>query len=414
MSKANTQITTLLFAFAVLMIGHGLQLTLLPVYALSIGWSSTQIGLTGAAYFLGFIAGCSLVPATVSEVGHIRAFMVLAAVATASLLTAALFVEFWAWLPLRLATGFALAGLYMIIESWLTDVSPRERRGSVLSVYLAVSLVGMAAGQLPLMFAPAVDLRLYLLAAVLICIAIVPIGLTRTPTPSPIPGIRVTPATLVRASRVAVVCAVVAGVVNGSFWTVGPVVGAAYGLDSAQVGLLISLGVLVGAVAQFPVGRVSDRIDRRVVIGTLAALGAAVSVFAFVFAGGAPLSLYVAFALLCAASMPVYALCVALATDNTELTVVEVTSGMLLANGIGSVIGPIVIAALMSSIGAGMYFAFCAICLGGVAIWTFQRCFAVELPRTHDAHTPMLPRTTQAVAELVVEEEAVPESASSV
>jgi MFS family permease len=153
--------------------------------------------------------------------------------------------------------------------------------------------------------------------------------------------------------------------------------------------------------------------DRRVVIGVLAALGAAVGSIAVLFAGSSPVILYAAISLLCAATMPVYALCVALAADNTELTVVEVTSGMLLANGIGSVFGPIVAAQLMSSVSPNMFFAFSAVCLGGAAIWTFHRYFAVERPRVHETHTPMLPRTTQAVAELAVEEGGATETASS-
>ena len=408
MNKAGAQATTLLFAFAILMTGHGLQFTLLPVHALSIGWSSTQIGVTGAAYFVGFITGCSVVPATVSAVGHIRAFMVLAALATASLLTAALLVEIWAWLPLRFATGFALAGLYMIIESWLTDISPREQRGSVLTVYLAVSLLGMAAGQLPLMFAASIDLDLFLVAALLLCVAIIPIGLTRTPTPSPIPGIRVTPATLVRASRVAVVCAVVTGMVNGSFWTLGAVVATELGLDATQVAIFISLGVLGGAFAQLPAGRISDRMDRRIVIAALTATGAVVSALAVVLSAGGPMFLYGAIALLCASSMPVYALCVALATDKTELTVVEVTSGMLLANGIGSVVGPIIAGQVVSGIGARMFFAFSGVCLGSAAVWTVYRILVFERSDRHDLHKPMLPRTTQAVAELVADDGGAP------
>ncbi len=405
MRGPETKITTLLAAFTVLLVGHGLQLTLLPVYAVSIGWSGTQIGLTGSAYFFGFVTGCLIVPSRVSEIGHIRAFMVLAGIATAALLTTALLVDFRAWLALRFATGLSMAGLYMIVESWLTDISPSDKRGTVLSIYLAVSLLGMAVGQLPLTLSAAVDMRLFLVAAILMSIAIVPIGLTRTSTPRPIPGIRVKPATLLRASRVAVICAFSSGLVNGAFWTLGPVVGRAFGLDSARVGLLMSAGVVAGALAQYPVGRASDWADRRLVIGVVVALGAGISVVGAVLAMTSPLVLYASVGLICAMSMPLYGLCVAHAADDTELTVVEVTSGILLANGIGSIVGPLVAAPAITSFGPRTYFIYTAVCLGAAAIWTIHRYLIVERPRVREAHVPMLPRTTQAAAELLLEEE---------
>ena len=405
MVSTIARLSTLLVAVGILLIGHGLQLTLLPLHALAVGWSSTEIGLTGSLYFLGFVAGCVLLPASVSRVGHIRAFMVMAAVATVALLTAALFVNVWAWLLLRFATGLSFSGLYMIIESWLTDVSPKESRGTVLSVYLAISLLGMAVGQMPLSLVPADDVRLFILAAVLLSIAIVPIGLTSTRSPNPIPAVRVTPRTLMRASRVAVVCAVFAGMVTSVFWALGPVVGGAFGLDPGRVGLMMSLGVLGGAATQYPVGRVSDRLDRRLVIGILAVVGAVLGTLGAVFAAGSTLLLYVTMAIICGCAMPMYGLCIALAADKTDLSLVEVTSGILLAHSLGSIIGPVVLSPPMTAAGPAAFFVFCSICLGAAAVWTFYRYFVAERAVGHEPHRRMLPRTTQAVAELLADED---------
>ena len=401
-----SRVTTLLFAVAILLMGHGLQLTLLPVHAQFIGWSSTEIGLTGSFYFVGFVSGCILVPGIVSRVGHVRSFMVMAAGATVALLAAALLVNVWAWMLFRFSTGLALAGLYMIVETWLTDVCPQDRRGSVLSIYLAISLLGMAAGQLPMMLGMPGDTRLFMLAAMIISFAIIPVGLTRIASPSPIPAVRVTPRTLIAASRVAVVCAFIAGMVLGAFWTVGPVVGGSLGLDQGQVGLMMSVGILGGAAAQYPVGRLSDLADRRFVIAGITVVGATVSGVGAFLADTSTLVLYAVIFLLCAATMPIYALCIALAAEKTELSIIESTGGMLLAHGIGSIVGPIMGSPLITLIGPSTFFAFCTACLAVGSSWTFYRLLVTDRREQHDAHSPMLPRTTQAVAVMLDSDEA--------
>jgi MFS family permease len=400
-----SRVTTLLFALAILLIGHGLQLTLLPVHALAMGWSSTEIGLTGSCYFLGFVTGCIVVPRVVASVGHIRSFMVMAAAATVALLGAGLLVSPPAWMLFRFATGAAFAGLYMIVESWLTDVCPPDRRGSVLSIYLLISLVAMAAGQMPMLWLEPGDERLFLFAAALLTIAIIPVGLTRVSSPRPIPTVHVTPRTLLRASRVAVVCAAVAGMVTGVFWTLGPVMAGSFGLDQGQVGIMMSLGVLGGAASQYPVGRMSDRIDRRLVIGAMTLIGAVVGVLSALFAGSSAWSIYLAVFVLCAAVMPIYALCIVLATEHTELSLVELTSGMLLAHGCGSIVGPSIVAPLMGRIGPGMFFGASAAWLAAGAGWACYRYFVGDHPIVPEGHPRMLPRTTQAVAALLEDTE---------
>jgi MFS family permease len=185
------------------------------------------------------------------------------------------------------------------------------------------------------------DTRLFILAGAFLAIAIIPVGLTRVASPKPIPTVRVTPRTLMRASRVAVVCAFIAGTVLGTFWTLAPVAGRAFGLSQGEVGLMIGVGVLGGAASQYPVGLLSDFSDRRLVIAAMTMAGAAVSGFGAVFADSSMVVLYGAIFMLCATTMPVYALCIALAADKTELSLVELTGGILLAHGFGSIVGPI-------------------------------------------------------------------------
>jgi MFS family permease len=394
-----SRVTTLLLAAGILLIGHGLQLTLLPMYAQALGWPTSAIGLSGSFYFLGFVVGCILIPSIVVDVGHIRTFMVMAAIATIALLAAALFVDLTLWVLFRFATGFALSGLYMVIESWLNDVSPPEHRGGVLAIYTMISLFGMALGQTLLSLRAPLDLDLFLLGAILLSIAIIPIGLTRIVSPEPPPAIHFALREVMRVTPVAVVCAGFAGLVIGAFWALGPVMGRGYDLPPGKIGALMSAGIVGGALVQLPVGRLSDRTDRRRVIGALLAVGAAVGAAGWLFAGTGQAVLFAVVFCIGAATMPIYALCIAHASDYTSLSLVEVASSILIVYSAGSIVGPTVVAALMQSFGPGAYFGFTSACLALAAVWAWYRQIVRDRPR-RPSHVYILPKTTQVVAEL--------------
>jgi MFS family permease len=394
-----TRLSALLTAVAILLIGHGLQLTLLPVHAEGLGWSASAIGTSGSAYFLGFVVGCVLIPPVVGRVGHIRTFMVMGALATVALLAAGLLVTLPAWLVFRFVTGFALSGLYMVIESWLVDVTPSNNRGTILALYTVICLLGMSVGQAFLGMASPMSLELFMAGAALICLAIIPVGLARVAAPHPIPSARFSPAVLLKASRVAIVCAFAGGLVTGAFWTLGPVLARAFGLDAVQVGAMMGAGIIGGAVVQIPVGRLSDRTDRRLVIGGLMAAGALVALCGWFLAGDDPIALSVIMFLFGAATFCIYAVCIAHASDNADIPLVEIASGILIMNSAGSIAGPIVVALLMDRFGPESFFAYVLVCLAPAAVWVFYRTAVVERSREHE-HASILPRTTQAIAEL--------------
>jgi MFS family permease len=400
-----SRINSLLLAVLILLTGHGLQLTLLPVYADTLGWTTYAIATSGSAYFVGFVAGCLVIPSFVAGVGHIRVFMVMGAVATIALLATGLVPWLPAWIVFRCATGFALSGLYMVIESWLGEVSPRGQRGTVLATYTMISLLGMAVGQSLMGLSSPPGLSTFVIGAALLCLAIVPIGLTRVPSPRPLPSMPFSARLVARESKVAVVCALLASLVTGAFWTLGPVMGQGYGLAAGQVGGLMGAAILGGAMAQLPIGRLSDRGDRRVVIAGLMGAGATCGLAGWLFAGADRLVLYAAMFGVGATTMPVYALCIAHACDNTRLTLVEIASGILTINSIGSILGPLLLAALMDRFGASSFFTFVMACTALGAAWALYRHFVVERPREREAHAFILPRTTPVVAELSPEGE---------
>jgi MFS family permease len=394
---------TLLLAVAILLCGHGLQLTLLPIRADILGWSTNTIGVTASSYFSGYILGCIVIPGIVTRIGHIRGFMVMGALATLALLGAGLLDHFAAWLVLRFATGFAFSGLYMVIESWLSEASTRENRGSVLAIYTVICLAGMALGQGLLTFGDPATLNLFAIGAALLCLAIIPIGLTHMPAPHPLPTARFDPQVLMRASRIAVVCALIGGLITGSVWAVGPLVGRSFGLEGGAVGGLMSTAILGGALSQFPAGRLSDRIDRRYVIAALTAIGVAVSIGGWLLSANSSYALYGAMFLVGACSMPIYALCIATASDHTDMSLIQIGSGILMMNSIGSIIGPLIVAPLMTWQGGSAFFLYLAVCFALASVWTIYRIVHVDQPYSHDHLFEAVPKTSPVILELAQE-----------
>ncbi|MFU8813983.1 MAG: MFS transporter [Pseudomonadales bacterium] len=400
MTQTLVRVGTLLLAVAILLTGHGLQLTLLPIRAEYLGWTTQSIALTGSAYFLGFVVGCLVIPSIVAQVAHIRTFMVMAALATIALLGAGMFDDFAAWLVLRFGTGFAFAGLYMVIESWLSEAAPPDRRGTLLAVYSVISLLAMVAGQSFLALAEPHDLRLVMGAAFILGLAILPIGLTRMVAPHPIPRVRFSLRVLSQASRVAVVCALFGGLVTGALWSVGPLVGRAFGLDTGSIGLMMAFAIFGGAAAQLPVGRLSDHTDRRFVIAGMFTLGCLLSVLGWQFSAQSPAMLYAAMFFIGAASMPIYALCIATAADNSQLPLIHIASGILIMNSIGSIFGPILVAPLIGALGGEGFFLFAAVSMLLGAGWAFYRISVVERSRSHEQKFLAMPKTSIVAAEL--------------
>lgn len=400
MTQPLLRVATLLLAVAILLTGHGLQLTLLPMRADLLGWSTSAIGLTGSAYFLGFVVGCLQIPTIVSTVAHIRTFMVMAAIATIALLGTGVFESVSAWMAMRFCTGFAFSGLYMVIESWISETTPRNYRGRVLAVYAMISLLAMVVGQTLLGLSQAGDPRLLIGGAMILALAIIPIGLTRMPAPPAITQPRFSLRVLARASRVAVVGVLFGGLVTGALWAVGPVVGRTLGLDPAGIGLMMSAPLVGGALAQFPIGRLSDRTDRRKIIAGLCCLGAFVGLAASQLATLSPTVLYVSMFFVGATSFPLYALCVATASDSPELSMLQVTSSILIMNSTGSILGPLLVAPVVVRYGGVGFFLFAAICMVAGAAWAAWRIRYVERPDQHDNRFQVLPKTSAVVAEL--------------
>lgn len=349
MLRSVWAITSLLLSAGFLLFGHGMHLTLLPLIAERLAWSASHNAMTTSAYFLGFAAGCLLVPRWLLAIGHIRVFGVLVALANAALLSLALLPYLPAWLALRFVYGIAISGIYLTMESWLNAEVQRDYRGAVLSVYAFVTLLAMFGAQLVLQ-AIAVDQGWWLItAAVFVSLAALPIGLTRRQAPRLVARPHLRLALLLNPANLP---ALVAGLLAGSFWALAPVYTTRLGLDAAGTARFMAAAVGGGMLAVYPLGWLSDRLGRAAVLSLVGFCGAlgTLGYLLFVVPGEAAVLLFgCGFGM---ALMPLYALCVALANDRSGAEdFVETGSIVIMSNALGMVAGPLAAGWLLTNHG---------------------------------------------------------------
>ena len=360
--RALAPVATLLLSAAILLAGQGLQATLLPVRASLESFSTVAIGSMGAAYFLGFTLGCLKGGELVRRVGHIRVFLAMSAIASAAPLVHGLLVNPVIWDVLRFVTGFCLASLYMVIESWLNESSDNSNRGLIFSMYTMITLTMMAAGQMMTLLSEPTGLQLFIIASVLFSVGAVPVALSVAPSPAQPARTDIDLRELFAVSPSGAVGCFVAGLANGSFWGLAPVFAGVVGDAVSMAAWFMAAVVIGGAVTQWPLGLLSDRFGRRklLVVVTLLAGAAGVALAAGM------LQLDVRGTILLAAAwggfaLPVYSISVAYANDYADPSdYVRMSAGLLLVYGLGAIAGPFLASALMTWYNASGLFWFTA------------------------------------------------------
>ena len=365
MLKILAPVSALLLSVAIFQAGSGLQGTLLPLRANFEAFGTLWIGVIGSGYFMGFGLGCWAGPWIVRRVGHIRSFAAMTSLASAAVLFHVLVLEPWAWTAMRFISGFCFAIIYMVIESWINDRAAPENRGQLMSIYTVINFSFITVGQMMTSIDDPRSFPLFLLASVLVSIAAVPVALTRQAAPQPPTSVTLKLVKLWRLSPVGVAGCLVVGLTNGAFWTFAAVYAQRIGFDVAGTATFMSVAVIGGALAQWPLGWASDRVDRRKVIA-VAALGALLFCAGLTFLKALPqdqlLGLVFAFGVF---AFPLYALVVAHANDYASPEdFVETSGGLLLTYAVGAVIGPILASSVMDLMGNGGLFAF----MGGVYV----------------------------------------------
>ncbi len=367
-------VITILACAALLFAGNGLFQTLLPIRAGHEGYSTALIGMLGATYFGGFAIGCFIGPKIIMTVGHVRAFAGLTAMLTASFLSFPLYVDPVFWGIMRVVGGTCLAVLYIIVESWLNDSSSNTNRGRILSTYIIVCNIVTMAGQLMVTTYDTREATLFIIVAMLICLSIVPLSLAPTMSPTPIPSARLNLPKLFKVSPVGVIGCLLAGIVEGSFWSLGPAFAQGRGMDTTNIAILMAAFVFGGTLSQWPLGWISDKIDRRIVIAAVS-FGTVVTGLIIGFGVFSSNTSNFAMAAVHGALMiPIYALCISHANDNVPNSrMVETSGGLLLSFSIGATIGPLSASWFMGDGHPGGLFIFIGLVLFSLGLFAVCR-----------------------------------------
>ncbi len=376
MARQIVPVLALLLSTAFLLAGNGMLGLLLPLRGTAEGFSTGQLGLLGTGWATGFVLGCLTAPIVVRRVGHIRAFACSAAFAAIIILFNGLLVEPLAWILLRVGSGFFTAGAFMIIESWLNERASNESRGTIFAIYMMVTYLGITGGQLGVGAGDPKASTLFMVGAILFAFAILPTALSTAASPRPLTRVSIDLKKLFHNSPVSFLTVLLTGVVNGAFGTLSAVWGARIGLSTPLIAMMASITVVSGALTQLPVGRVSDKTDRRYVIVGLA-LGAGLAGLAIAVLNPIdPVIVLTLTGLYGAATYPIYGIAVAHANDYADPSeFVAVSGGLLLLYGAGTMLGPLAASAAMAGIGPSALFVVTAASHALIASYAFYRTF---------------------------------------
>ena len=396
-------ILVLLGGLSLILVGIGLLGALLGVRATLASFADLEIGLIMAGYYAGYIAGTVLAPRLIRNVGHIRCFAAFAALASAATLGFGLLVNPYAWLGLRVLNGICVVGLYMVVESWINEQTAGPGRGRVFALHMMSTLVALALGQTLLLAGDSSSLTLFAFAAVLISLGVIPVAVTRVTEPRIDVSMRVRLPQLLRASPLGVMGALSAGTVNGAFWGMAPVFGQRLPLEEPQIVQLMSATIIGGALLQWPIGHLSDRLDRRIVLILTSLATATVALIAgyVVIEGQSGL---IPYAFLYGGLMfSLYGISVAHTNDQLEQgQALEATRGLLLIYGIGALCGPVVAGLAMEGAGPVGLPAMSAATAGLLALFGLYRMARRPAPPVAD-QTGFVPlvRTSPVVLEML-------------
>jgi MFS family permease len=413
MAKTLRENWALFFGILALMLGNGLQSSLLAVRAALEGFPPVLTGIVMSGYYLGFLLGWAVVPGMIQRVGHIRVFAAFGTVASTTVLVHALLVDPYSWFVLRLITGASLCAVFITAESWLNSKSSNENRGQILAGYMIIQLGGLSIGQFLLNAAPAGGAELFILVSILVSVAVVPILLTASPAPVLTTSGRLSPRRLYEISPLGTVGIFVIGAAHGALYGgVAAIYAREIGLSVAALSLFMALTISGGVVFQWPLGWLSDRYDRRLVITNVTLVAALVTAVA-ALAAGMPILLFTLFFLTGGLSLPLYSLCVAHANDNmSSEEMVGASSALLLINGVGAAIGPSLAASVVQIVGAAgfpLYLSVAHATIGLFALWRMTR----RGPVPAEAQGPTIPlatQTTTPVISAVAQEDAIERS----
>lgn len=381
----------LLFGIFLLMLGNGLQASLLGVRGPEAGFSSLEMSIVMSGYFAGFLLASSTAPAMIRRVGHVRVFAFLGSLVSSAILIFPIVEHPIVWTLSRTVIGFCFCGIYVTAESWLNNTATNETRGQTLSAYMIIMMAGVIAAQGLLVVPDASGYLLYIVPSVLISLSFAPILLSITPVPAfestkPM-GIRA----VYKASPLGTVgLALLGGVFAGQFG-MAAVYASQISLTLGQISIFVAAFYVGALVLQYPLGWLSDRMDRRILILGVATMGTAAAAVAAVLGGLFPVLVAAAF-FVGGASNPLYSLLIAYTNDFLDPEDMAGASGSLyFVHGIGAVLGPLVMGWSMESFGPAGFFVLMGALLAGIAVYAAYRMTQRATPDETGVYTALSP-----------------------
>lgn len=346
----------ILLGVGFMMIANGLQGTLLGIRAGIEGFSIFTTGIMMSGYFIGIFMGSFLAPYLVKRVGHIRVFSALASLASISILFHGMYVSPVMWMAMRVVTGICFAGFFVVTESWLNDRASNKTRGKILSVYMLIVTFGIGSGQFLLNLAQPDAIDLFILTSIIISFGLIPILLTAKPAPVFDISEKMSVFELYRASPLAVIGNCLTGMAHGTIFGLGAIYASAILVDIKSISWFMACFMIGSLIMQWPVGYISDRLSRRLVMATISTISIAFSILA-ALAPKDSLIFYIYIILLGGAAIPMYSICIAYANDRLEPRQIVAASGSLvMVAGIGLSTGPIMVAFFMDFYGMQYFF----------------------------------------------------------
>lgn len=383
-------ISSLLLSYGLLLLGNGMMGTLLGLRSQLEGFPTGVTGFIMSGFFVGMLLGALFAVRVVATVGHIRAFAAFASIMSVAVLAHVLHVEPTTWFVLRLAAGFCMAGMIMVVESWVNERATNQTRGQILSLYMITNYLGQALGQFMLLIGDPAQFQLFIIASMVYSFALVPILLSGARAPLPVSPQRVKFSALFAISPVGVVGTVSAGLSNSALNGMGAVYAKEVGLTIPQVSSFMAAAIVGGMIMQFPIGRFSDKFDRRTVL-LISGVGTVVSAYAMVWAASQSISMLILIAVLYGGfSFTIYPLSASQVNDLSKSDQrVQVSAGLLIAYGIGASIGPSLSAQSMAYFGSSGFLYF--IVAVNIALVLFTLIRIAQRRRNDKSKTAFLP-----------------------
>lgn len=356
-----------------IMLGNGMQFTLVGLRGDIEGFSAGALAVITSAYFGGFLMGARTAPSLIGRVGHVRVFAAVGSFLSASLIALPLMTEPWAWTLLRVLIGFCMAGIYVTAESWLNAEATNENRGTVLSIYMIAQTLGTICAQGLLVLGDAATASLFIVASILVSISFAPILLSVSRTPSVEMSRPMTLRELIRTAPLATVGIFFLGTIFAIQAGMGPVFGAQIGLPPERISIFMAVLFSGPLLLQVPIGWISDRVDRRLVIFATSTFGAIFCLLGWTTGGEHAPHLTIAF-MTGGVTMPLYALLLAYANDALPREGMPAASGGLaLTFGVGAILGPLAAGTLMQAFGPYMFWIVLSVIFFFISLFSLYR-----------------------------------------